>query len=140
MARTDDSIQELSQIVLFADLTHPELHEVDRILDEEFFDEGRRVLRDGIHGSNFYVIVDGVAAVHVDDEERGRLSTGDYFGEISLLLGQAPPVDVIAVTSLKCRVLPAAKFESFLLDHPRVMLRMLQAQALRYQASSGWHD
>jgi len=131
----DHSIEELSQIVLFADLSRPELREIDRILEEEFYDAGRRVLRQGIEGPNFYVIVDGEAAVRVDGVEKGRLSSGDYFGEASLLLGGPPERDVVAVTPLRCRVLAGVHFERFMLDHPRILYRMLQTQTFRLYAS-----
>jgi CRP-like cAMP-binding protein len=136
----DRSVGELAQIVLFADLSVPELREIDHILEEEFYDEGRRILRRGIEGSNFYVIVEGEAATVVDDVERARLSTGDYFGEMSLLLGESPDTDVTALTPLRCRVLAGIHFERFLLEHPHVLYRMLQAQTLRLHSVNQWHE
>lgn len=133
-----DAIEELSQIVLFADLSRPELREIDRILEEEFYDAGRRVLREGIEGPNFYVIVDGEAAVQIDGVEKARLSTGDYFGEASLLLGGPPERDVVAVSALRCRVLPGVHFERFMLEHPRIMYRLLQTQTFRLHAPERW--
>lgn len=138
MARDDSAIHDLSQIVLFADLSRPELHEVDRVLDEEFFDEGRRVLRKGIEGSNFYVIVDGEAVVQIDGADPVRLAVGEYFGEVTLLLGEAPPGDVIAAAPLRCRVLAADKFQPFLLAHPQVLYRMLQVEA--FKVARRWRD
>jgi CRP-like cAMP-binding protein len=140
MTNNDDSIHDLAQMVLFSDLSRPELHEVDRILDIEFFDAGNRVVREGIDGSNFYVIIDGEAAVEANGKELRRLASGDYFGEVSLLLGQAPPGDVVALTRLRCRVLSAGRFEDFLLSHPRVMYRMLQSEAHRRLAETKWPE
>lgn len=140
MAGQEGEVRDLSQIVLFSDLSRPELHEVSRTLEEEFFDAGSRILRQGIHGSNFYVIVEGDAVVRTDGKDRLRLSTGDYFGEISLLLGEPPPGDVVAVTPLKCRVLAGDQFEAFMLAHPRILYRMLQSEALQLHASKRWPD
>ncbi len=140
MSQEDEAVQELSRMVLFADLSRPELQAIDRIFEEEFFEEGRRILRQGIQGSNFYVIVDGEASIHVDGRERARLKNGDCFGEMSLLLGDVPSADVIAVTDMRCRTLPGGHFEEFLISHPRVMYRMLQAEALRLQAANRWQD
>lgn len=127
----------MSQIVLFSDLTRPELHEIDRTFEEEFFDEGRKVLRKGIQGSNFFVIVDGEAGLHVDGTERFRLARGDHFGEAPILLAQAPAFDVVALTSLRCRVLPGDRLESFLIEHPRVLFRMLQNEVQRMESWLG---
>lgn len=137
---TDQSIEQLSQVVLFADLSRPELREIDRVLEEEFYDAGRRVLRQGIEGPNFYVIVDGEATVTRDGVEQARLSTGDYFGEASLLLGGPPERDVVATTALRCRVLGGVHFERFMLDHPRILYRMLQTQTFRLYASDRWQE
>ena len=140
MADDSEGIQELANVVLFADLTRPELQEVNRLFDEEFFEQDRRVLRRGIGGSNFHVIVEGEAAVRVDDHELERLSAGGFFGEMTLLLGEPPSADVIAITPLRCRVLSGDQFESFLIEHPRVMYRMLQAQAHRHKVPERWTD
>lgn len=138
MTPDDDAINDLAQMVLFSDLSRPELHEVDRALDVEFFDAGSRVLRQGIEGSNFYVIIDGEAAVESGGKQIAHLAPGAYFGELSLLLGQAPPGDVVALTRLRCRVLSGGRFEEFLLSHPRVMYRMLQSEARRRLAATPW--
>lgn len=140
MTQEDEAVRELSGIVLFADLKRPELQAIDRIFEEEFFEEGRRILHQGIQGSNFYVIVDGKASVWVDGRERARLARGDCFGEMSLLLGDVPSADVIATSPLRCRTLSGGAFEDFLLSHPRVMYLMLQAEAMRLQAANRWRD
>ena len=140
MDRQQNAVRDLSHVVLFADLSRPELFEVIRVFEEEYFDVGSRILRQGIQGSNFYVIVDGDAAIRVDGKERERLSSGDYFGEISLLLGEAPPGDVVALTPLRCLVLPGDQFEPFMIAHPPILYRMLQAEALQLHASKRWQS
>jgi len=39
--------------------------------------------------------------VRIDGEERARLGKGDFFGEISPLLGEAPVADIVARTPLR---------------------------------------
>lgn len=136
-ARRPDAAVDLGHLALFADLSRPELHEIDRLMDEEFFDEGRRAVRSGIRGSNFYVIVDGEARAELAGTEVGRLGVGDYFGDDALLLDEAPAFDVVAVSPLTCRVLGAGQFEEFMRSHPQVMYRMLQSEARRRRESMG---
>ena len=135
---SDQSVEELSKVVLFSDLTRPELREIDRIFEEEFYDAGRRILRQGIEGSNFYVVVDGDVSIQFDGAEQARMSAGDYFGEMSLLLGELPVADVVAETSVRCRVLPGVDFERFMLEHPQILYRMLQTQAFRLHTTDRW--
>lgn len=133
-----DHVAHLAQLALFADLRWPELEAVAHTFEEEVFGEGQRVLRQGITGGAFYVILDGDASVVIDGQERARLGRGDFFGEISALMGDVPIADVRAETLLRCLVLPGSELEAFLLDHPPVMLRMLQAEARRVRDSSRW--
>src|SRR5437763_9096929 len=121
----------LAQLTLFADLTQPQLEEVAHTVGEEVFGEGQRVLRQGISGGHFFVIVEGEARILIDGEERARLGRGDFFGEVAALTGDAPTADVVAATLLRCVVVPDIELETFLLEHPHVMYRMLQAEARR---------
>lgn len=130
----------MAGLALFADLPKPELEQVAHTFDEEWFEEGQRILRQGFAGSGFYVIAEGDAAVHIDGQERARLSRGDFFGEVSALLGEAPTADVVALRSLQCLVLAGPKVEDFLVAHPKVMYRMLQAQARRLRSANLWRS
>jgi len=132
-------VERLAQLALFADLRWPELDAVAHTFDEEVFAEGQRVLRQGISGGAFYVILEGEATVVVDGVERARLGRGDFFGEITALEGGAPVGDVRADSLLRCLALPAPQLESFLLEHPLVMLRMLRAEARRLRDANRWH-
>ena len=135
-----DVLETLSQLALFGDLSRPQLEAVVHTFDEELFPEGQRVLRRGLSGGGFYVILEGEASVRVDGHERRRLGRGDFFGEISALTGEAPSADVVAETMLRCFVIPGPQLESFLLDEPRVMLRMLHAEARRLRSSDQWRE
>ena len=134
----DGIVDRLAQLTLFGDLRWPELEAVAHTLEEEVFAEGQRALRQGISGSAFYIVLDGEAVVLVDGTERARLGRGDFFGEISALTGELPTADVRAETMLRCLMLPGPQLESFLLEHPMVMLRMLHAEARRVRDANRW--
>jgi CRP-like cAMP-binding protein len=136
--------QELSDtlggLALFADLPSPELESVAHTFEERFFAQGERILRQGLSGSAFYLILDGDAAIRVDGADHGTLSRGDFFGEISCLLGEVPVADVVALRPLRCAVLPGPELERFLVAHPRVMYRMLQAEARKLRNATRWRS
>ena len=94
MAAQEDLIDEIAGFGLFADLATPQLAGIIHTFEETAFAEGERILRQGLSGSGFHVILDGEAAVVVDGQERARLGRGDFFGEVSILLGEAPIADV----------------------------------------------
>jgi CRP-like cAMP-binding protein len=131
--------ERLAQLALFADLRWPELEAVAHTFDEEVFAEGHRVLRQGLSGGAFYIVLDGEASVLVDGSERTRFGRGEFFGEISALTGDLPSADVRAESLLRCLAIPGPQLEEFLLAHPAVMLRMLQAEARRLRDSNRWH-
>jgi CRP/FNR family cyclic AMP-dependent transcriptional regulator len=131
-------VERLAQLALFSDLQWPELEAVAHTFDEEVFGEGQRVLRQGISGGSFYVILEGEATVVLDGQERARLGRGEFFGEITALEGGTPVADVRADTLLRCLVLPGPQLDEFLLEHPKVMLRMLKAEARRLRDSNRW--
>jgi len=140
MATRDEIADTLAGFTLFADLTTPQLLGVAHTFEETFFPEGQRILRQGLTGSGFYVILDGEAKVIVDGVDRAILSKGDFFGEVSILLGEPPSADVIATRPLRCIVLAGTGVESFLVAHPQVMFRMLQAQARRLRNANRYRN
>ena len=138
MAVRDDVVHTIAAFALFADLTAPQLEEVVHVFDEAWFSEGERILRQGVSGSNFYVIVDGVASVRVGGVERRTLTTGDFFGEISCLLGDVPVADIVAARPLRCLVLSCHELEPFLRAHSQLTFRLLQAEARKLKLATTW--
>lgn len=134
----NDVLGALQSMSLFADLSRAQLEEVSHTFDEEVFEPDQRVLRRGLSGASFYVIVDGEAAVLVEGRQIGLMGRGDFFGEISVLLGIPPSADVVATRALRCLSLPATALREFLLRHPPVALRMLQVQARRLHDNTEW--
>ncbi len=129
----------LARLALFADLTRAELEAAGQLFDEQMFENGERVLRQGLTGNAFYVLLDGCVAIKIDGTERARLFPGDFFGEVSILTGEPPTADVVATSAIRCAVLGEPDVEGFLIRNPRVMLRMLTAEARRVRSANLWH-
>lgn len=130
----------LAGLTLFSDLTRPQLEGVAHVFQEEWFSAGQRILRQGFAGTGFYVILEGEASVNVDGSPRTTLGRGDFFGEISGLLGEAPSADVVAITDVRCLAIAGPELPAFLLQYPPVMLRMLQAEARRLRSANQWRS
>ena len=135
-----DVAESLAQLALFADLTPAQLEAVVHTFDDEVFAEGQRVLRQGLSGGNVYVIIEGEASVQADGHELRKLSRGDVFGELAALTDRPPSADVVATTMLRCFVIPGTQLEEFLLERPRVLLRLLRMEARRLQTSGEWRQ
>jgi small-conductance mechanosensitive channel len=78
------------------------------------FGRGERVVEQGADGSSMFILLTGEAAVYVrhhdqetDPTRVAALQSGDYFGEMSLLTGEARSATVLATSD--CEVLEIAK-------------------------------
>jgi CRP-like cAMP-binding protein len=140
MADGNEIADTIAGYALFADLTTPQLQAVAHTFEERWYPDGERVLRQDLTGSGFYIVIDGACSIQVDGQERARLSRGDFFGEVSILLGEPPVADVVAIGPLRCLVLAGPAVEGFLVAHPRVMYRMLQASARRLRNANRWRS
>lgn len=138
--RSEELHDTLASLALFADLSTAELEAIAHTMEERYFAEGERVLRQGFSGSGFYIVLDGEAAARVNGVEVNRLGRGDFFGEISVLLGEPPSADVVATRALRCAVLAAPQIEDFIVSHPRVSYRMLQAEARKLRNATRWRS
>lgn len=140
MATRDEIVDQIAGFALFADLTTPQLQRIAHTFEEQVYAEGSRVLRQGLSGSAFHIILDGEAAVVIDGEQRATLGRGDFFGEVSILLGEPPVADIVAARPLRCLVLAGPQVQSVLLENPPLMYRMLQAQARRLRNANRWRS
>ena len=140
MATQDEIADTLAGFALFADLSTAQLQQVAHTFDEAVYPEGERILRQGLTGSGFFIILEGEAAIVVDGQQRATLGRGEFFGEVSILLGESPVADVVALHPMRCLVLSGPAVEAFLVAHPRVMYRMLQAQARRLRNANRWRS
>ena len=135
-----DLVDNLARLSIFADLSRPELESLAHTVEEEVFAEGQRVLRTGLTGAGFFVILEGQASIQVGGEERWTLGPGDFFGEASVLTGEPPSADVVAKTLLRCVVVAGPDLERFLLDRPRMLLRLLREEAQRLRNALEWRS
>jgi len=131
-------IDTLSGISLFADVGAAELSSIAHAVEERRYGDGERIIRQGITGSAFYVILEGEASIRVDGKDYGTLGRGEFFGENSILLGEPPVADIVAARNLRCAIIAGPALEAFMLTHPTVMYRMLKAEARKLQRATSW--
>src|SRR5438094_10420361 len=92
----DDISDTLGSLAIFADLSRPELERVAHTLEERYFAQDERVLRRGLSGSGFYIVLMGEATAVADGRRCNVLGRGYVFDEISYVLGLAPVADIVA--------------------------------------------
>ena len=82
---------------------------------------GERIVRQGERGDAMYFIASGAVEVQRPGEEVVRLGTGDFFGEMALIMRQPRVADVVALGYCRLLMLPRDAFRLFLRTHPELM-------------------
>jgi CRP-like cAMP-binding protein len=121
---------------IFAGVDLAEIRDILDSFEEVRFPTGRRVLLEGLRGSDFFLLVTGKASVLIDGWRVATLGPGDFFGEMAILGAGLRTASVRAETPLHCLVLPNGKLEQLLLDHPKLSLGLLHSLVGRFAAVS----
>jgi monovalent cation:H+ antiporter, CPA1 family len=108
----------LAQFEMFAGLGEAELRALARRFRPRLLVPGEVVIRTGERGNAMFLISSGAVEV-VLPNDRVRLGSGDFFGEMALLSGRRRQADVVALGYCRVLVLTAADFHRFLRDYPR---------------------
>src|SRR6266542_464242 len=127
--------QVLAEVLLFSGCNRKEIDQIASLATEVDIPEGKVLAREGTPGREFYVILDGKAAVSIGGNEVAALGPGDFFGEMALL-DQGPRVaTVIATTPMEVAVLDPREFSTLIEEQPGVARKILKVLAQRLRAS-----
>jgi cAMP-dependent protein kinase regulator len=134
--RKRDMYQEfLSKVSILKSLDKWERLTVADSLEPVQFDDGQKIVVQGEHGEDFFIIIEGNATVlqqrseNEEPLEVGRLGSSDYFGEIALLLDRPRAATVIAKGPLKCVKLDRQRFERVLGPVSEILKRNISRYA-----------
>jgi CRP-like cAMP-binding protein len=130
--RRNQKIDLLRKVPLFARCSKRELAEIATLADEIDFREGKRLIREGASGREFFVLLDGAVDVTRDGRRINQLGPGDFFGEIALVAPSATrTATVTASTPVEALVVTAQNFRRLLDRSPHIKLKVLEAVAER---------
>ena len=119
MATREELADTLAGFALFADLGSPQLLSVAGLFEEVVRPDGRARAPPGPHRVRLLRRSSTATAdVCIDGTSRAPSHRGDFFGEVSILLGEPPTADVVATSPLRLLVLGPAAVKPFLLAHP----------------------
>jgi len=124
-------IDVLAGIRLFSACSREELAKLAQLFDEVERPAGSVLVREGDPGSEFYVIVDGTATATIGDNYVATLSSGDFFGEMSLLDRSPRAATVTADFDLELLVADARSFATLVEGAPSVGMRMMRMMSER---------
>lgn len=136
MARgKDDKIDNLSKVRLFAGCSKKELGLVAKAADEVTVPAGKVLCEQGKPGFEFYLLLEGEAAVKRSGKKVATLSAGQYFGELALLDRGPRNASVETTTTATLLVLGQREFTGLLDEAPGMAHKMLTTMAQRLRES-----
>jgi CRP-like cAMP-binding protein len=108
------------------------------------FAAGESICREGDSDDGLYMIVEGDAIVRIGggSEERdvARLVPGQFFGEMSLMTGEARTATVVAATDMLCYRIDKPAFQVVLRQSPTIVDHIAEVLAARRSALSAARD
>lgn len=114
----------LAGLPLFAGIGKRDLRKLAREAEFAEFSPGDTVVATGAPPDFFYVILSGEARASAKPAAR-TLTTGDYFGEIGLLDGEARSATVVALSELHVMRLSRRAFDDAVERHPGLARRFM---------------
>lgn len=108
----------LAAIDLFAPLTEQQREQVLHDGKLRRFGRNESVIEEGDDGQTFYVVMEGEVSVRSRNVEIARLVRGGYFGEMSLLTGEARSASVQALDDALLLELDRTTFKRLFSENP----------------------
>jgi CRP-like cAMP-binding protein len=140
----DRRIKALGTVDLFRGLAEDVRREIATQLVFTPFAGGEAVCREGDHDDGLYMIVEGDAIVRIgsgpEEREVARLTAGQFFGEMSLMTGEARTATVVAATDMLCYRIDKPAFQTVLKESPAIVDHVADVLAQRKMALSAARD
>jgi len=117
---------------LLAALSKTERNKLAAGAAERRYAAGERVVRQGDHGSEFFIVVSGKVRVTVRREdgraaEIGTFGPGFFFGEMALLTGEPRRATVTATEDTDVVVIGKDEFREIIAAHPKIAVKLSAA-------------
>lgn len=103
------------------------------------FADGETIFDEGDEGSHLYIIQSG--QIEICRQGRGgkrvvaRLGSGEFFGEMSVVLGEPRSARAVAIGATALLELDAETLEGMCIEQPEIAIRMIQRLAVRLIAA-----
>ena len=135
-----NSAEYLRSVSIFSDLSDVELASISKKMTPYSYSKGEFIVMEEMEGQQCYFITHGSVKITRSSKE-GRevilaiLTAGEFFGEMSLLDGEARSANVLALEETKVLALNGNDFMATLEEYPRVSIQLLKELTIRLRKS-----
>jgi CRP/FNR family transcriptional regulator, cyclic AMP receptor protein len=134
MAKHDTFTDHLAQVPLFSACSKKDLQAVAKRAEDVNVEAGKVLVSEGAAGAEFFVILDGQAAVSRHGQEVATLGPGDFFGDLALLDRAPRNATITAKTPMELVVLGQREFSALIDEVPGFAHKLLAGLARRLRA------
>src|SRR5215218_751849 len=136
-----ESVELLSRVPLFSELSREELERISRVSVARSFPAGVRVFHEGDHSDACYLVRKGdlrVTREHPDGRAiaLATLGPGDIFGELAMLDGEARSASVEVLSECELLALPAGDVRRLLASTPETTVKLVVALVRRLREAN----
>jgi signal-transduction protein with cAMP-binding, CBS, and nucleotidyltransferase domain len=136
--RRDATLRVISGTPLFAGCSKQELRHVAAVCKETSLPPGQAFIRQGEHGREFYVLLEGTVEVTQDGRTINELGPGEWVGEVALISSEPRTATVTTTSAVRALVLTDEAFQRLLNDVPSIAAKV-QASFRQRQSPPAHH-
>lgn len=136
MLHKDAKIELLRGVPLFANCSKAELQQIAQLADELDLADGATLIREGERGREFIVVAEGTVKVTRGGTTIRELGSGDFIGEIALVVDRPRTATVTATSPVRLLVVTDRAFSRLLEQVPSISLKVMQSLGERLHADS----
>ena len=125
MATNKQLMAVLAAVPLFDGLSQKHLKKIAGLGTVARFMSGATIVKQGVIGDSFYVVLQGQAKVVVNGRTLNELLPGDHFGEISLLDGDVRTASVVSQTDMTLLEIMQKEFLAMLAQDPEITVELI---------------
>jgi CRP-like cAMP-binding protein len=138
---SSESVDLLERVPLFEKLSHAELDRIAGVAIPRSFPRGVRVFHEGDSSDACYIVRSGdlrVTREHSDGRAiaLATLGSGDIFGELAMLDGEARSASVETLSDAELLALPASDMRRLLSDHSEIAVKLIIALTRRLRETN----
>lgn len=128
------SVEELlAKVPLFQGLSKKHLRRISGLATRLDEPAGKVLAREGEHGYEFIIIVEGEVEVRRGDDVIATVGPSDYVGEIALLDNRPRTATLVTKTPVVIEVLDRREFRTLLSDQPELSEEVMATMAQRLE-------
>jgi CRP-like cAMP-binding protein len=117
----------LRYVPLFANMATSELTQVATMAREVTFPSGCRIIQQGDHGDHMFLIVEGEVLIQRGDTPVKTLRPRDFFGEMSIIDGEARSASAVAQTDCLLLRIDKDDFQGLLSTYNSAAISVVRA-------------